>query len=107
MGGCVQSSSVRTDDTTGGGGTFELRVRVSRLDRTVAELSRLAHVVERTQDAQDITAPYVSARTRLRDARAERAGLLRQLANAQTLDETERIRASLRLVNRRIVGARA
>ena len=77
-GGFVASSSV--SGGSGSGGTFELRIPVARLDKAVADLSRLAKVRERTQSSRDITAQTVSARERLREARREREGLLRALA---------------------------
>jgi hypothetical protein len=104
-GGYVASSSV-----SGGadaGGSFRLRIPTARLQRTIAELSRLAHVRERTQATNDITAESVSARERLREARREREGLLRALAGATTLNETDSIKARLRIVNRQIGVARA
>jgi len=104
-GGFVASSSV--SGGSGSGGTFELRIPVARLDKAVADLSRLAKVRERTQSSRDITAQTVSARERLREARREREGLLRALANATTLNETEAVKARLRDVNRRIATARA
>ena len=73
----------------------------------VADLSELAHVRSRTQDARDITAEFTSPRRRLADALAERRGLLRQLARADTPNETAAIRARLRAVNRRIDRAQA
>ena len=103
-GGFVASSSV--SGGSGSGGTFELRIPVARLDKAVADLSRLAKVRERTQSSRDITAETVSARERLREARREREGLLRALANATTLNETEAVKARLRDVNRQIATAR-
>ncbi len=104
-GGFVASSSV--SGGSGSGGTFELRIPVARLDKAVADLSRLAKVRQRTQSSRDITAETVSSRERLREARREREGLLRALANATTLNETEAVKARLRSVNRRIASARA
>ena len=101
-GGFVASSSVG-----GSGGSFELRIPVARLDKAVADLSRLAKVRERTQSSRDITAETVSARERLREARREREGLLRALAKATTLNETEAVKARLRDVNRQIATARS
>ena len=49
----------------------------------------------------------MSARDRLREARNEREGLLRALANATTLNQTESIKARLRTVNAQIASARA
>jgi hypothetical protein len=105
LGGFVASSSVASGNDAGG--SFELRIPSGRLPRALAELSRLAHVRERTQATRDITAQTVSARERLREARREREGLLRALARATTLNETESIKARLRTVNGEIARARA
>jgi len=106
QGGFVVASTVSSSQG-GGGGTFELRIPTRNLDSAMAALSRLGKVRERAQRAQDITAATVSARSRLKDARAERKSLLRQLARAVTLTQTESIRARLRLVSREIEQARA
>jgi len=103
-GGFVASSSVASGD--GSGGSFELRIPNARLNRALADLSELARVRERTQATSDITAETVSARGRLREARREREGLLRALANATTINETDAVKARLRSVNARIASAR-
>ena len=103
-GGFVASSSV--SGGAAAGGTFELRIPTGRLQKALADLSRLAHVRERSQATRDITAWSVSARERLREARREREGLLRALARATTLNETESIKARLRAVDARIASAR-
>ena len=54
-----------------------------------------------------MTAEFTSPRRRLADALAERRGLLRQLARADTPNETAAIRARLRAVNRRADRAQA
>ena len=104
--GFVVSSSVGTVEG-GGGGQFLLRVPTSRLDTVLAQLSRLAHVRERNQQTEDITAQHTSARSRLQDARAERRSLLRRLAAAVTETEAEALKAQLRDVNARISAAKA
>ena len=48
----------------------------------------------------------MSARDRLTDARTERESLLRQLADADTVNETESIRARLEIVSQEIAAAR-
>jgi hypothetical protein len=101
-GGFVASSTV-----SDGGGSFELRIPSERLDKALADLSRLAKVRERSQSSRDITAETVSARERLREARREREGLLNALAKATTINETEAIKARLRSVNREIASARS
>jgi uncharacterized protein DUF4349 len=102
LGGFVARSSV----TSSGGGSLTLRVPSNRLDTTIQRLSKLAKVRELSRNSEDITAQVVSARDRLNDARAERKSLLTQLANAVTVNETESIRARLRIVSREIAAAR-
>ena len=102
-GGFVSSSSVSGGD----GGSFELRIPTTRLQKAVADLSALAHVRERTQATRDITAESVSANEQLREARNEREGLLRALSRAVSVNETESIKARLRSVNAQIASARA
>jgi hypothetical protein len=103
VGGYVSRSRV----TSSRGGDLQLRVPSARLDLTIQRLSKLAKVRELSRNSQDITGAYVSARSRLADARAERKSLLKQLANATTLNETESIRARLRDVSREIALARS
>jgi Domain of unknown function (DUF4349) len=107
MGGFVANSNVYSAAGSEAHASFELRIPTARLQRALAELSRLAHVRERSQAARDITAQAVSAADRLQEARRERQSLLRQLARAVSLNETESIKARLALVNRRIAAARA
>jgi hypothetical protein len=103
VGGFVGSSSV----TSGREAAFELRIPSGRLQAALRDLSRLAHVRERTQQTEDITSSVVSARDRLQDARAERASLLRRLARADTDAESARLRARLRTVSRDIARYKA
>src|SRR4051794_955031 len=102
LGGFVAQSSVSSSE----GGDFRLRVPTKQLDTAVQRLSKVAKVRGLTRNVQDITGAFVSARTRLTDARAERKSLLKQLAAATTLNETESIRARLHDVSREIALAR-
>jgi uncharacterized protein DUF4349 len=102
LGGFVARSSV----TSSSGGSLQLRVPSGKLDTTIQRLSKLAKVRELSRNSEDITAQVASARERLNDARAERKSLLTQLANAVTVNETESIRARLRIVSREIAAAR-
>jgi len=101
----VDSSSVQTS-TDGGEARFELRVPAARLEPALAALSRLpdAHVLSRSDDARDVNQAYVSIRRRLANARAERAGVIRALAHADTEDETLRLRARLDQLERTIAS---
>lgn len=103
--GFVVSSSTEVSPE-GGGATFELRIPSERLKPALADLSRLADVRERREATQDITQQFVSARSRLADARAERTGLLRQLAKATTDADRDRVKAQLRRVSARISAAK-
>jgi hypothetical protein len=103
VGGFVAASSITSSD----GGDLDLRVPANRLDTAIQRISKLARVRGLSRQSLDITGQVVSARDRLREARAERESLLRQLANAVTVNETESIRARLRIVSREIASAHA
>jgi hypothetical protein len=102
LGGFVASSSVSSN----GGGHLQLRVPSERLDDAIRRLSDIGRVRELSRRSVDITSSVVSARDRLRDARAERKALLAQLATATTVNETESIRERLDIVAREIAAAR-
>jgi hypothetical protein len=106
-GGFVLTSSVSSGEGREAGATLDLRIPSARLQPALADLSELAHVRARTQEARDITAAFTSPRRRLSDALAERRGLLGQLARADTPNETAAVRARLRAVNRRIDRSQA
>lgn len=96
FGGIVASSAIGSDDQAGGEAVFDLRIPTGRLDDALAALSKLGHVVERTQNLEDITGSFTSVQDRLSDARAERRGLLRALARATTQAQIASLRARLR-----------
>jgi len=104
--GIVASSSVSSNDQSGGEASYDLRIPTSRVDDALAALSELGHVVERRQDLDDITASFSSTQDRLDEARAERRGLLKALGNASTQNRIESLRARLRLVRAQIASAR-
>jgi hypothetical protein len=93
--GIVASSTISTDDKTGGEATFDLRIPTARLDDALAALSKLGHVAQRNQDLTDITSSFTSAEDRLSDARAVRSGLLSALGRAKTKREVDSLRARL------------
>jgi len=102
LGGYVARSSVSSRD----GGSLQLRVPSSKLDTAIQRLSKLGKVRQLSRNSEDITAQVVSARDRLNEARAERKGLLVQLAKATTINETDSIKARLEIVARQIASAR-
>jgi hypothetical protein len=102
--GFVLRSSVTSAGGQGSGGSFDLRIPVRSLQPALRDLSALADVTSRTENAEDVTASFVSARTRLQELTAERRGLLRRLENAPTDRAASAIHARLRIVNAQIDG---
>jgi hypothetical protein len=102
--GFVLQSSVTTAGDQGSGGSFDLRIPVGSLRPALRDLSALADVTSRTENADDVTASFVGARTRLEELTAERRGLLRRLERAPTDRAASAIRARLRIVNAQIEG---
>jgi hypothetical protein len=100
--GFVLRSSVTSADAQSSNGSFDLRIPVRSLRPALRDLSALADVASRTENADDITASFVNARTRLEELNAERRGLLRRLEKAQTDLAASSIRARIRTVNAQI-----
>jgi Domain of unknown function (DUF4349) len=105
-GGFVLNSSLSTGND-GAGGDFDLRIPANRLRSAVRDLSALAEVRTQSQTGRDVTREHVTAKDRLRAARAERRSLLRRLEVATTDEEAEAIRRRLDLVAGEINGLRA
>lgn len=105
-GGVVLSSqlSERESEATA---RLELSLPTRELDSVLDQLTDLATVETLNEAAIDITRPFVSARDRLRDARAERRQLLRALGNASSDEEAEALRRQLRQARREISRAEA
>jgi hypothetical protein len=101
LGGFVQSSTVSSRGNTA---SAELSVKIpaARLEAGLAQLSKLAHVKERSQQAQDMTDQRALLEARVRDARADREGLRARLAKATTDRERSRLRAALDRATRRV-----
>ena len=104
-GGFVLSSSVSTGDDSAGG-DFDLRIPAAELRPALRDLAALADVRTQSQTGRDVTREHVTARDRLRAARAERRSLLRRLEVAATDEEAEAIRRRLDLVAGEINGLR-
>jgi Domain of unknown function (DUF4349) len=73
--GFVANSHVTTGDAGSPGGTFELRVPQRELEATIADLSKLGELRSRSENAQDLTAPFSKTQTRLGNALVERRTL--------------------------------
>jgi uncharacterized protein DUF4349 len=102
--GFVMQSSVTNTAGRGSSGSFDLRIPARSLRPALRDLSALADVKSRTENALDVTASFASARTRLQELTAERRGLLRRLATAPTDRAAGAIRAQLRIVGAQIQG---
>lgn len=100
----MRSSITSADENVNSSGSFDLRIPVRNLRSALRDLSALADVESRTENADDVTASFVSARTRLEELNAERRGLLRRLEKATTDQAVGAIRARLRIVNAQIEG---
>jgi hypothetical protein len=105
-GGIVVSSQVSGTEGERSIARFDLAIPAAKLSDALADLSELADVKSRSESTLDITEPFVSARERLADARAELDTLLTQLAEADTPRETRSIRARIDIVRGEIAQAR-
>jgi hypothetical protein len=105
--GIVLSSSVRDGSDGDAGASFQLLFPSPHLGDALGDLSGIAEVRSRNESTLDITKPFVSVREHLRDARAEAAGLLKQLAGADSQAERESIEAQLSQVRSRIAHLRS
>src|SRR5215213_126381 len=104
-GGFVLSSSVSTGED-GAGGDFQLRIPATELRPALRDLAALADVRTQTQSGRDVTREHVTAKDRLRAARAERRSLLRRLEVATADEEAEALRRQLDIVAGEIDGLR-
>ncbi len=86
--------------------TLELQVPSANLDSVLSQLSDLADVKSRTEQAQDITKSYVSAKDRLVGLRAERKNLAQRIVDADTDEEVAALKAQLAGVNNQIADAK-
>ena len=105
-GGFVLSSSVDSGEG-GGSGDFSLRIPVDQLRPALRDLAELAPVKSQSESGRDVTRQHVTAKDRLRAARAERRSLLRRLEAATNDAEAEAIRRRLDIVGGEINGLRS
>jgi hypothetical protein len=104
LGGFVQTSSVSSGgEGETAGAELTLRVPSARLSDALTQLSRLAHVKHRSQQAEDLTDQRSALRAAVTDARAERDGLRTRLARAETDTERARLRGQLQRAEQLIV----
>ena len=89
-----------------GSGTFELRIPAQNLQAALGDMSKLAHVTSRTEGTVDITKRFNSAQAQVEDLEIQRENLLRQLADAFTIEEQESLRARLTIVENQLADAK-
>jgi hypothetical protein len=99
------SNSSVTDDRASA--TLQLVVPTRQLDSAIGQLSDLADVKSLSEGALDITRPFLDAKDRLADLRAEREGIRNQLADADTQAEIDQLKDRLAAVNAQIAQANA
>ena len=105
--GIVLSSSVSQGGEGEAGAGFDLLIPSRSFDEALSDLSAIAELRSREESTSDITAPTVTVRERLRDARAEVEGLLKQLADADTDEERAAVKAQLAFQRQRVAALRA
>ena len=96
-----------TSSGSNAGARFALLIPSARLGDALAALSSIDDVGFRHEATDDITAPTVSTREELQDARARIDALLTQLAAAETETEAETVEAELRGERRHAAELRA
>jgi hypothetical protein len=104
LGGYVETSEV---SSSGSRASASLTVKIpsAKLDSGLAQISKLAHVKSRSQQAQDVTDQRSALEAAVRDARADRDGLRARLAKAATDKERSSLRARLDRASRRVTRA--
>jgi hypothetical protein len=104
--GIVVSSNVNVSGDKGRA-SFDLRIPSQNLQAALSDLSDLASVQARNDGVLDITAPFISAQERFDDAKAEVDGLVAQLADAGSPEETAQIREQLRTARSELATVRS
>jgi uncharacterized protein DUF4349 len=105
--GIVMRSSVRDGSEGEAGAVFDLQIPSGRLGDAMAAFSGIAEVRSRSESTLEVTAPTIGLEERLRDAQATVAGLLAQLAAADTDEERAAVETKLRAERRRLAALRS
>ena len=103
LGGYVETSEV-TRGSSSASAALTLKLPTADLDKGLAQISKLAHVSSRSQQAQDVTDQREQLESLVRDARADREGLRTRLAKATTDKERSRLRGLLDRATRRVTA---
>lgn len=94
--GIVMDSSVSDGEAGTVGAEFSLSIPSGQVESAIADLSGIADLRKRTQETEDITAPFNTTEDRLKTTRARIEGLLGELENAYTDEDRQRIERRLR-----------
>jgi Domain of unknown function (DUF4349) len=105
--GFVSSSHVTTGDAGTAGGTFELRVPQRELEATIADLSKLGELRSRSENAQDLTAPFSKTQDRLGNALVERRTLKLRRPTRATRARIAELNATIDALNARLKNLRS
>jgi hypothetical protein len=89
-----------------GSAIFELRIPARNLQKALGAMSKLAHVTSRTEGTVDITKRFNSAQAHVEDLETERTSLLKQLADAFTIEERDSLQARLTIVENELADAK-
>ena len=104
--GFVYSSHVTTGDAGTAGGSFELRVPQRELEATIADLSKLGELRSRSENAQDLTAPFSKTQDRLGNALVERRTLKLRRQTRATRARIAELSATIDALNVRLKNLR-
>ncbi len=94
--GIVMDSSVSDGEAGTAGAEFNLSIPSGQVESAISDLSGIADLRERTQETEDITAPFNTTSDRLKTSRARIKGLLGELENAYTDEDRQRVERRLR-----------
>lgn len=100
--GYVLQSSSTSGSEQQGSASFQLRVPSASTSGTIAAVSQLGRVLSENNTTNDVTEQLGSLQRSLTDARAQRTGLLRQLAAATSAQQAAALHARLGAVEARI-----
>jgi hypothetical protein len=105
--GFVYSSNVTTGDAATAGGTFQLRVPQRELEATIADLSKLGDLKSRSENAQDLTAPFGRTQDRLGNALVERRTLKLRRQTPAVRARIAELNATIARLNARLRNLRS
>lgn len=105
--GIVLRSSIAADDRAAASAVFELLIPSGRLGDALAGFSEIADVRSRRESTGDVTGRTTGLEERIRDSRARIAGLLTELASADTETSRNAVEAQLRSERGRLAALRS